>query len=70
MINVIENYNLNSKKKRISESIDDIGNIFQILQTALPKIFDEQELDNIDQLIINVSDTLDDIILDERYYLK
>ncbi len=70
MINVIENYNLNSKKKRISESIDDIGNIFQILQAALPKIFDEQELDNIDQLIINVSDTLDDIILDERYYLK
>ena len=70
MINVIENYNLNSKKKRISESIDDIGNIFRILQAALPKIFDEQELDNIAQLIINVSDTLDDIILDERYYLK
>ena len=70
MINVIENYNLNSKKKRISESIDDIGNIFQILQAALHKIFDEQELDNIDQLIINVSDNLDDIILDERYSLK
>lgn len=70
MVNVIENYNLNSKKKRIFESIDDIGNIFQILQAALPKIFDEQELDNIDQLIINVSDTLDNIVLDERYYLK
>ena len=70
MVNIIENYNLKSKKKRIYESIDDIGNIFQILQAALPKIFDEQELDNIDQLIINVSDTLDDIILDERYYLK
>ena len=39
MIKVIENYNLNSKKKRISESIDGIGNIFQILQAALPKIF-------------------------------
>lgn len=70
MIKVIENYNLNSRKKRIFESIDDISSICQLIQYNLSNIIDEQDLDDIDQIIIRVADGLDGIVLDERYSPK
>ena len=66
MIKVIENLESNKKKQKIIECVNDMESVCQLIKNSIPLIFDEEEIDDIETIVVDVTDSLNDIIIDDE----
>ena len=66
MIKVIENLESNKKKQKIIECVNDMESVCQLIKSSIPLIFDEEEIDDIETIVVDVTDSLNDIIIDDE----
>ncbi len=65
MAKVIESIEAGNSKQRILECVSDIDSVCQLLKKIIPNLHDEEELKKIEKIIVDVSDSLDNISFDE-----